>query len=80
TSAFLEAGARSVIATAWRVNDRDVVPVVSAFYLELAKRQSVGAALRSAQLAAIRDKVSPTVWGAFTLVGDPWRVVVSGAP
>jgi len=80
TSAFLQAGARSVVATAWRVNDRDVVPVVSALYRELAQRQAVGAALRSAQLAAIRRKVSPTVWGAFTLVGDPWRVVVSGAP
>lgn len=78
TSAFLQAGARSVIATAWRVNDRDVVPVVSAIYQELAKRQSVGAALRTAQLAAIRRNVSPTVWGAFTLVGDPWRTVVSG--
>ena len=80
TSAFLQAGARSVIATAWRVNDRDVVPVVSALYQELARHQTVGAALRTAQLAAIRRNVSPTVWGAFTLVGDPWRVVVSGAP
>ena len=61
TSAFLQAGARSVIAPAWRVNDRSVVPVVSALYQELVKRQPVGAALRSAQLAAIRRKVSPVV-------------------
>ncbi|MEP6834277.1 MAG: CHAT domain-containing protein, partial [Gemmatimonas sp.] len=79
TSAFLQAGARSVIATGWRVNDRDVVPVVSAIYQELARRRPVGAALRSAQLAAIRRKTSPTVWAAFSLVGDPWRVV-TGAP
>lgn len=76
TSAFLHAGARSVIATSWRVNDRDVVPVVSMFYQALGKHEAVGAALRTAQLDAIRRKISPSVWGAFTLVGDPWRVVV----
>ncbi|MGV3707889.1 MAG: CHAT domain-containing protein, partial [Gemmatimonas sp.] len=79
TSAFLQAGAKSVIATAWRVNDRDVVPLVAAVYQQLAKGKSVGSSLRSAQLDAIRRKVSPTVWGAFTLVGDPWRVVQAGA-
>lgn len=75
TTAFLQAGARSVVATAWRVNDRDVVPVVASFYQELARNQPTGAALRAAQLAAIKRNVSPSVWGAFTLVGDPWRVV-----
>jgi CHAT domain-containing protein len=77
TSAFLQAGAKSVIATSWRVNDRDVVPLVASFYQQLSKKQSVGTALRSAQLDAIRRKVSPTVWGAFALVGDPWRLVTT---
>lgn len=77
TGAFLQAGARSVIATSWRVNDRDVVPVVTSLYQQLAKSQPVGTALREAKLAAIRRNVPPSVWGAFTLVGDPWRVIVS---
>jgi CHAT domain-containing protein len=79
TTAFLQAGARSVIATAWRVNDRDVVPVVTSLYQQLALGQSVGASLRTAQLSAIRNGVTPSVWGAFTLVGDPWRVIATGA-
>lgn len=78
TTAFLQAGARSVIATAWRVNDREVVPVVSTFYQQLARGEAVGSALRSAQLSAIKRNVSPSVWGAFTLVGDPWRVIARG--
>ncbi|MBC8087848.1 MAG: CHAT domain-containing protein [Phycisphaerae bacterium] len=79
TGAFLQAGARSVIATAWRVNDREVVPVVTTLYEQLARHRTVGTALRDAKLAAIKRNVAPSVWGAFTLVGDPWRVVV-GAP
>lgn len=78
TSAFLQAGARSVIATAWRVNDRDVVPVVTSFYQHLARGDAVGTALRSAQLSAIKRNVSPSAWGAFSLVGDPWRVIKVG--
>jgi len=78
TGAFLQAGAQSVIATAWRVNDRDVVPVVTTLYEQLARHRAVGNALRNAKLAAIKRNVAPSVWGAFTLVGDPWRVVVSG--
>ncbi|MEO7997365.1 MAG: CHAT domain-containing protein [Gemmatimonadaceae bacterium] len=78
TTAFLQAGARSVIATAWRVNDRDVVPVVTSLYEQLARGRGVGAALRAAQVSAIKRNVPPSVWGAFTLVGDPWRVVTAG--
>lgn len=79
TGAFLHAGARSVIATSWRVNDREVVPVVTTLYEQLARHRTVGTALRDAKLAAIKRNVAPSVWGAFTLVGDPWRIVVSAA-
>lgn len=79
TTAFLQAGARSVVATAWRVNDREVVPVVTSFYQQLARGQGVGASLRTAQLSAIKRGVPASVWGAFTLVGDPWRVVTGDA-
>ncbi|MEP6764792.1 MAG: CHAT domain-containing protein [Gemmatimonadaceae bacterium] len=79
TSAFLQAGARSVIATGWRVNDRDVVPIVTSLYEQLSSGKPVGASLRSAQLDAIKRGVSPTAWGAFILVGDPWRAIASGS-
>jgi len=79
TSAFLEAGARSVVATSWRVDDRAVAPLVGAFYDALARGEPVGTALRSARLAAQRRGDSVSVWGAFTLVGDPWQRLVPAA-
>ncbi len=75
TSAFLQAGARSVVATSWRVNDRAVVPLVGAMYESLALGQPIGRALRDAKLASLARGDGPSVWGAFTLVGDPMRTV-----
>ncbi|MEO8624604.1 MAG: CHAT domain-containing protein, partial [bacterium] len=75
TTAFLQAGARTVVATSWRVNDRAVVPLVSEFYDGLARGVPAGAALRHARLAAMRRGAPASTWGAFTIVGDPWRRV-----
>ena len=75
-TAFLEAGAHSVMATAWRVNDRAIARVVSDFYVALANGERVSSALRSARRKAMARGESAGVWGAFVLVGDPWRAVV----
>ncbi|MEP6729901.1 MAG: CHAT domain-containing protein [bacterium] len=75
TTAFLQAGARTVVATSWRVNDRAVVPLVSDFYDALARGAPVGAALRQARLVAMRRGAPVSTWGAFSIVGDPWRRV-----
>lgn len=79
TSAFVQAGARSVIATAWRVDDRAVAPLMRAFYEALSRGATVGSALHAARIDAMRRHVSPSVWGAFILVGDPWRTILSDA-
>lgn len=71
TAPLLQAGARSVVATTWRVGDRSTVRMVDRFYRELAGGRSVVDALRSSKLAAMRDGESPGVWAAFTVVGDP---------
>jgi CHAT domain-containing protein len=71
TAPLLQAGARSVVATAWRVGDRSVSRFVDRFYRELAGGKPVIEALRGARLAAIRDGEPAKVWAAFGVVGDP---------
>ena len=71
TAPLLQAGARAVIATQWRIGDRRTVAFVDALYAGLARGLAVAEALRAAKLDAIRRGAGPTEWAAFTLVGDP---------
>jgi CHAT domain-containing protein len=75
TSPLLQAGARAVIATAWRIGDRAAVPFVDALYAALARGLPVAEALRAAKLHAVRRGESPRVWAAFQAIGDPLVVV-----
>ena len=70
-SAFLQAGARAVVATGWRIGDRSTVALVDAMYEAIARGQPLDQALRSAKLAALRRGEPPNSWAAFTVVGDP---------
>jgi CHAT domain-containing protein len=80
TAPLLEAGARSIVATSWRVGDRSAVRLVSGLYTGLAEGKPVVDALRSAKLAALRDGARPAVWAAFSVVGDPMVVVALRRP
>jgi len=80
TAPLLQAGARAVVATGWRIEDRSTVSFVDAFYRNLAAGSSVGDALRAAKLDAIRRGASPREWAAFTLVGDPLVTVPLRSP
>lgn len=71
TAPLLAAGARSLVATQWRIDDREVVPVVDAFYAALASGQPVIEALRTAKLRALAEGRSPRAWAAFSVIGDP---------
>ena len=71
TAPLLEAGARAVVATEWRIGDRSSVPFVDDFYGAMARGLPVGEALRAAKLAAIRRGAPPREWAAFMAVGDP---------
>jgi CHAT domain-containing protein/tetratricopeptide (TPR) repeat protein len=68
---LLQAGARSILATGWRISDRGTYRLIDAFYQELAQGHSVAEALRNAKLRMIQQKRPPGEWAAFTLVGDP---------
>jgi CHAT domain-containing protein/tetratricopeptide (TPR) repeat protein len=80
TAPLLEAGARSVVATAWRIADRSTVDFIRDFYSSLATGQPVGDALRTAKLAALRRGAPPGEWAAFGVVGDPLVTVPLRTP
>ena len=80
TAPLLEAGARAVLATGWRVSDRSIVPLVEDFYAGLARGLGAGDALRAAKLAARARGAPVSDWAAFTLVGDPLVRVSLRAP
>jgi CHAT domain-containing protein/tetratricopeptide (TPR) repeat protein len=74
TRAFQYAGARSVLASLWEVNDDSTADLMRRFYSHLKQGQSKDRALRSAQLELIRGGsfAHPGRWAAFTLAGD-WK-------
>lgn len=68
--AFLEAGARSVVASFWQVPDAETGRFMSVFYESLA----LGSPRVSALAHAMRECRNDHVWMAFTLLGD-WRAL-----
>ena len=80
TAPLLQAGARAVVATAWRISDRATVPFIEAFYDAMADGLPVAGALRAARLDAIRRGAPPREWAAFSVVGDPFLRVALVQP
>src|SRR5262249_26402799 len=76
-------GARSVLATEWKVDDKATAEFVSGFYKRLSEGTTEGAALRSAKLSLLKGKTlaHPRYWAAFILLGDGLRGIhISPAP
>jgi len=71
TGPLLQAGARSILATQWRVPDRATGRFISGFYDKLATGLPVSDALRQTKLDARRRSAPASEWAAFVLVGDP---------
>jgi CHAT domain-containing protein len=71
----VEAGANSVIASLWQVNDIGTGQLMRAFYGAYRGGAGRADALRTAQLEMIRSggqNSDPYIWSAFTLLGS-WR-------
>ena len=71
--AFLTAGAKSVVASLWAVDDRSTATLMENFYAHLAAGLQVREALRQAQLDFIRDygeRAQPYYWAGFEVIGD----------
>ena len=78
TRSFQVAGARSVLATLWRVEDRATAVFMGHFYGYLQKGHPKDHALQYAQQAMMRHYgqgrhwAHPLYWAGFQLFGD-WR-------
>jgi CHAT domain-containing protein len=85
TRAFQYAGARSVLASLWRVEDEATAELMQRFYRHLRSGKAKDEALRAAQLELIgsplrvpdsrggwteRNAAAPYFWAALQLVGD----------
>jgi CHAT domain-containing protein len=72
--AFAKAGAPTVIASLWSVNDVSTKETMQAFYKELLAGQTKAESLRRAQLAVMHDPrfAHPYFWAPFVVLGD-WR-------
>jgi CHAT domain-containing protein len=70
--AFLYAGARSVIASLWKVDAAAAVPLMKTFYSRLQRGEPPPQALRDAQLDLLKSTQlsDPYYWAAFVVEGD----------
>jgi CHAT domain-containing protein len=75
TRGFMYAGAPSVVASLWQVDDGATAQLMKVFYRGLLQEQlPAAAALRAAQVEMMKKKhwQSPYYWAAFVLQGE-WR-------
>ncbi|TAD77385.1 MAG: CHAT domain-containing protein [Sphingomonadales bacterium] len=73
--AAVQSGAESAVASLWPVSDIGTVALMKGFYGQYRAGDGKAEALRSAQLALIRQSgelAHPSIWAAFTLLGG-WR-------
>ena len=76
--AFLAAGAKSVVASQWDIDDRSTATLMESYYRQLAAGETVQEALRLAQVEFIQNygsKASPYYWAGFSVYGDGRRTV-----
>jgi len=67
---FLYAGAKSVIASLWKVDDAETGKLMADLYARMQRGESPSAALRGAQIKMAQEGEKPQVWAAFVLQGD----------
>jgi len=74
TRGFQYAGARTVLASLWSVNDEATAALMDGFYKGLRGGLAKDAALRGAQVEMIKGARTshPALWAAFQLSGD-WK-------
>ena len=69
-AAFFAAGARSLVASIWEVDDRVTADLMERFYAGLAEGKPVASALRAAQLEIRAKRPHPFYWAGFVAIGD----------
>ena len=73
--AFLFAGARSVLATLWGIDDKAKMMFMKSFYQQLGSGKSASVALQRA-MKCLRDSAfsAPLYWAPFVLIGDDVKI------
>lgn len=66
-----QAGARTVLASLWRVDDRETRIFMRVLYTEWRRLGRLGAALQQVQRATRARVGDPYLWAPFCLMGDP---------
>lgn len=75
TRGFMYAGAPSVVASFWRVEDKATADLMKRFYQRMFNEKlAPSAALRASQIAMLKEKTTahPLYWAGFALQGE-WR-------
>ena len=74
--AFLFAGARSVLATLWAIDDEATMMFMKSFYQQLGSGESASVALQRAMkcLRDSHDFSAPKYWAPFVLMGDDVKI------
>jgi len=70
TRGFLYAGAATIVASLWKVDDRATAELMRRFYDNLGRMDKLEA-LRQAQLETRKAFPAPFFWAAFQLIGNP---------
>jgi CHAT domain-containing protein len=73
-TAFIEAGADTVVSSLWELDDAKADILMKNFY-RLLRDEDKASALRDAELELMQTNESPYYWAAFEIVGNP-----SGSP
>lgn len=71
TRAFIYSGSQNLVVSLWKVQDESTAQLMTSFYSNLVKKQSISSSLRSAKLEMIKKNPSihPYYWSAFIHIG-----------
>ena len=74
--AFLKAGIPTVVASSWKVPDRETQVLMEEFYDQLLMGKTYAEALRAAQLKVRTQSPNPFYWAAFSVIGEGDRPLI----
>ncbi len=78
STAFLQAGAQTVVSSLWAVADHATSEFMDQFYSHLASNEGKAEALHDAALSIRNLGLPPYYWAGFEVVGDPDGSVAKG--
>ena len=68
SSSFIMAGAKNVLSTLWKVDDKVTMEFINEFYKKLLHLKNIKSALRQTQLEFLEKYKSPYYWAPFMLL------------